>query len=43
MSDGMKTPPERRVVTVHDGPQHCPIKHSFAADVPVSVEYHYPD
>ena len=23
--------------------EHCPIKHSFASDVPVSVQYIYPD
>ena len=23
--------------------EHCPIKHSFAQDVPVSVKYNYPD
>lgn len=35
--------PERDRKRLEAAADHCPIKHSFAEDVPVSVTYNYPD
>jgi putative redox protein len=40
MPEGLSEKDRRRL---EGAAEHCPIKHSFAPDMPISVNYNYPD